>query len=274
MWMTVVLTGMLSHCCVQVNKRGVAPLGGGEVTFSCPTRQKLQPVQLISAGKVRRIRGIAYPYQVINCILSDVSCMESRPVIGVCGSLQAMYCLSTLCVSHSSWPACCNCVLLICLVLPVLYTLLGCCAAGLPDSTVLCAETEKSGFAAGENCSLRQRETDEYLCRCHWASLIYSAVSFSESYLQSLQPFTSHLWCQASTNQQRRQFRSIYRWTAAAIAVASAVCHFCSYYLLLFYVFHLPLLPVCDLNMPLDCFLLCVSVPSLYYCTVTPCILL
>ena len=46
---------------MQINKRGAAPLGGGEVFFSCPTRQKLRPVQLTDAGKVRRIRGVAYP---------------------------------------------------------------------------------------------------------------------------------------------------------------------------------------------------------------------
>jgi len=46
---------------VQINKRGVGPLGGGEVVFSCPARQKLRPVQFVDAGKVRRIRGIAYP---------------------------------------------------------------------------------------------------------------------------------------------------------------------------------------------------------------------
>jgi len=40
----------------------VAPLGGGEVLFCCPTRQKLRPVQFTEAGKVRRIRGVAYPF--------------------------------------------------------------------------------------------------------------------------------------------------------------------------------------------------------------------
>jgi len=50
---------------VQINKRGVAPLGGGEVVFSCPTRQKLRPVQFIEAGKVRRIRGVAYLFSVV-----------------------------------------------------------------------------------------------------------------------------------------------------------------------------------------------------------------
>lgn len=49
---------------IKINKRGVAPLGGGEVVFSCPTRQKLRPVQFIDAGKVRRIRGIAWAVNV------------------------------------------------------------------------------------------------------------------------------------------------------------------------------------------------------------------
>lgn len=45
----------------QVNRRGAAPEGGGEVVFTCPCRQKLRPVQLTEQGKVKRIRGIAYP---------------------------------------------------------------------------------------------------------------------------------------------------------------------------------------------------------------------
>ena len=42
-------------------QRGAAPEGGGLVKFRCPCRQKLRPVQFLEAGKVKRIRGIAYP---------------------------------------------------------------------------------------------------------------------------------------------------------------------------------------------------------------------
>ena len=41
----------------------MAPLGGGQVLLTCPARQKLLPVQFTEAGKVRRIRGVAYPFK-------------------------------------------------------------------------------------------------------------------------------------------------------------------------------------------------------------------
>ena len=37
------------------------PGGGGEVLFSCPVVRRLKPVQLTSDGKVKRVRGVAYP---------------------------------------------------------------------------------------------------------------------------------------------------------------------------------------------------------------------
>lgn len=46
---------------LQIVKRGAAPEGGGEVIFSCPCRQKLRPVQFTDPGKIKRIRGVAYP---------------------------------------------------------------------------------------------------------------------------------------------------------------------------------------------------------------------
>lgn len=45
----------------QVVKRGMAPGGGGEVFFSCPACRSLKPVQLTDPGKIKRIRGVAYP---------------------------------------------------------------------------------------------------------------------------------------------------------------------------------------------------------------------
>ena len=49
--------------CPQVVKRGMAPGGGGEVFFSCPVRRTVRPVQLTDPGKIKRIRGVAYPSQ-------------------------------------------------------------------------------------------------------------------------------------------------------------------------------------------------------------------
>lgn len=49
------------HCFVQILRRGMPPSGGGEVLFSCPVRKVLKPVQLTDPGKIKRIRGMAYP---------------------------------------------------------------------------------------------------------------------------------------------------------------------------------------------------------------------
>lgn len=49
------------HCFVQILRRGMPPGGGGEVLFSCPVRKVLKPVQLTDPGKIKRIRGMAYP---------------------------------------------------------------------------------------------------------------------------------------------------------------------------------------------------------------------
>ena len=39
---------------------GAIPLGGGQVTFTCPIVRALKPVQFVDQGLVKRIRGIAY----------------------------------------------------------------------------------------------------------------------------------------------------------------------------------------------------------------------
>ncbi|KAF3815991.1 hypothetical protein GH733_016096 [Mirounga leonina] len=49
----------------SVVRRGMPPGGGGEVLFSCPVRKVLKPVQLTDPGKIKRIRGIAYPLHLI-----------------------------------------------------------------------------------------------------------------------------------------------------------------------------------------------------------------
>ncbi|KAK1787654.1 hypothetical protein P4O66_016143 [Electrophorus voltai] len=46
---------------IKVVRRGMAPGGGGEVHFSCPVRRTIKPVQLTDPGKIKRIRGTAYP---------------------------------------------------------------------------------------------------------------------------------------------------------------------------------------------------------------------
>ncbi|KAF2885038.1 hypothetical protein ILUMI_21154 [Ignelater luminosus] len=49
---------------VKVLKRGMLPLGGGEIVFRCPVRRHLRPIQLLDGGMVKRIRGIAYALRV------------------------------------------------------------------------------------------------------------------------------------------------------------------------------------------------------------------
>lgn len=67
---------------VALLKRGVAPLGKGEVEFSCPVVRKVQPFQLIEEGRVKRVRGVAYTSKVspqfavrmidrVRCVLND-----------------------------------------------------------------------------------------------------------------------------------------------------------------------------------------------------------
>ncbi|XP_060520014.1 probable RNA 3'-terminal phosphate cyclase-like protein [Cylas formicarius] len=49
---------------LKVTKRGMRPLGGGEVVFKCPIRKQLRPVQILDNGMVKRIRGTAYALRV------------------------------------------------------------------------------------------------------------------------------------------------------------------------------------------------------------------
>ena len=37
------------------------PEGCGQVHFSCPVVRKMKPLLMVEEGKVRRVRGIAYP---------------------------------------------------------------------------------------------------------------------------------------------------------------------------------------------------------------------
>lgn len=49
---------------LKVVKRGVAPLGGGEVLFKCPVRKTLRSIQFVQQGMVKRIRGVVYACKV------------------------------------------------------------------------------------------------------------------------------------------------------------------------------------------------------------------
>ncbi|KAK0395834.1 hypothetical protein QR680_001456 [Steinernema hermaphroditum] len=45
---------------IKINARGFLPSGGGSVTFTAPIVRTLRPAQRQNAGKIRRIRGLAY----------------------------------------------------------------------------------------------------------------------------------------------------------------------------------------------------------------------
>ena len=49
---------------IKIISRGLKPDGGGHVLFKCPTRRVLKPIQLLTPGKVKRIRGVAYATRV------------------------------------------------------------------------------------------------------------------------------------------------------------------------------------------------------------------
>eukprot|EP01029_Cantina_marsupialis_P020048 TRINITY_DN4672_c0_g1_i1.p1 TRINITY_DN4672_c0_g1~~TRINITY_DN4672_c0_g1_i1.p1 ORF type:complete len:363 (+),score=100.42 TRINITY_DN4672_c0_g1_i1:75-1163(+) len=45
---------------LKVKKRGLAPLGGGEVVFRCPVVRELKPIQVVDPGLIKRIKGTAF----------------------------------------------------------------------------------------------------------------------------------------------------------------------------------------------------------------------
>lgn len=49
---------------LKVIHRGLPPGGGGQVFFQCPVKRQLRPIQLTDAGKIKRIRGVAYACRV------------------------------------------------------------------------------------------------------------------------------------------------------------------------------------------------------------------
>lgn len=50
---------VLENCEFRILKRGAAPLGGGEVLFTCPIIAQSVPWELTSEGKIVKIRGMA-----------------------------------------------------------------------------------------------------------------------------------------------------------------------------------------------------------------------
>ncbi|XP_022317975.2 RNA 3'-terminal phosphate cyclase-like protein [Crassostrea virginica] len=57
---------------LKIIRRGAAPDGGGEVTFSCPCRQKLRPLQFTDPGKIKRIRGVAWAVRVAPVVTNRI----------------------------------------------------------------------------------------------------------------------------------------------------------------------------------------------------------
>lgn len=51
--------GVIEGLDLKILKRGSPPLGGGEISFSCPVLSTLQNVDMSDSGRVKRIRGIA-----------------------------------------------------------------------------------------------------------------------------------------------------------------------------------------------------------------------
>ncbi|KYN43352.1 putative RNA 3'-terminal phosphate cyclase-like protein [Trachymyrmex septentrionalis] len=57
---------------LDIRKRGVAPLGGGEVQFKCPINRNLKTIQLEDSGMVKRIRGTACSIRVSPAIANRI----------------------------------------------------------------------------------------------------------------------------------------------------------------------------------------------------------
>ncbi|XP_011632550.1 RNA 3'-terminal phosphate cyclase-like protein [Pogonomyrmex barbatus] len=57
---------------LTIHKRGVQPLGGGEVQFKCPVSRYLKTIQLEDSGQVKRIRGVACSLRVSPAIANRI----------------------------------------------------------------------------------------------------------------------------------------------------------------------------------------------------------
>ena len=56
----------------NINKRGAAPLGGGEIHFNCPASRYLKSTQFQNSGMVKRIRGTACSIRVSPAIANRI----------------------------------------------------------------------------------------------------------------------------------------------------------------------------------------------------------
>merc|ERR1719215_1966369 len=56
--------GLSEGLSLQVSKRGAPPNGGGEVQLQVPIVRELTPCDLTGAGRVKRVRGVAYGTKV------------------------------------------------------------------------------------------------------------------------------------------------------------------------------------------------------------------
>lgn len=55
---------------IMINKRGLMPLGGGEVFFKCPVKKDFKAIQVMEYGKVKRVRGIVYSCKVPSSVMN------------------------------------------------------------------------------------------------------------------------------------------------------------------------------------------------------------
>ncbi len=65
-----------------MHTRGVWPEGVGKVTFSCPVVRKMKPVLLVDEGRVKRVRGVAYPSNCCTMCQSNVNKSKLLNMIG------------------------------------------------------------------------------------------------------------------------------------------------------------------------------------------------
>lgn len=54
------------------------PKGGGEILFACPVRKVLQPIQFTDPGKIKRIRGTAYPCLFVFLLLNEFALKKNK----------------------------------------------------------------------------------------------------------------------------------------------------------------------------------------------------
>eukprot|EP00158_Paraphelidium_tribonemae_P008008 Partr_v1_DN28433_c2_g1_i2_m41704 putative RNA 3-terminal phosphate len=105
---------------LKIQRRGAPPLGGGSVKFVCPVVRALTPFQLVDAGRVRKIRGIAYSAkvspQICNRMVSSAKSLLNHFIpdvyiytdsfSGVDAGLSAGFGLSLVCDSTTNTAVC------------------------------------------------------------------------------------------------------------------------------------------------------------------------